>query len=177
MERAEAIAAVRRFIDSGGTDVAQLAQVMEAAQTDPALVDEVTRLLEDAGAGAGPNEPLDIGAHFPEGHGPYDLRWPLMQPHALPVPFAALDPKTQFYVLFNEWTTRHAHGWTAVTAGDADAAEAIFTECVDRAAQLEVGELTARAYEGLQAAAEVRGRPDQALTWSTMAMEARGLRP
>jgi hypothetical protein len=176
MDREAALQAMQRFIDEGTGDPAVLEQILAAAASDPELVAEITGMLEQAGAASGPSGPLDIEALYPGGDGPYALRWPLAGPTMLPVPFEELDRKTQFFVLVNQWSYRDLQGWSALDSGALDAAEAIFGECAERALQLDVGELEARSYEGMQAVADKRGRPDDALVWSTKAGAARATR-
>jgi hypothetical protein len=176
LDREAVLQALQRFIDEGGGDPAVLEQVLAGAAQDPELVSEITAMLEQAGAASGPAPPLDIEALYPGGEGLYTLRWPLVGPSPLPVPFEDLDRKTQFFVLVNQWSYRDFQGWSALDSGALDAAEAIFVECAERARQLAVGELEARSYEGMQAVADKRGRPDDALVWSTKAGAARAAR-
>jgi hypothetical protein len=89
------------------------------------------------------------------------------------LPFEQLDRKTQFFVLVNEWSYREMQGWAALNSGAVDLAEAIFAECLERAVQVEVGELKARSYGGLQAVEEKSGRQDEALKYSAMGLAAR----
>jgi hypothetical protein len=89
------------------------------------------------------------------------------------MPFATLDPKTQFYVLFQEWTMRELDGMMALNSGDTAGAEEVFRECVERSRQLEVPELEARSYEGLMRAAQKRGDRTAELKWLTLASQTR----
>jgi hypothetical protein len=173
MDRDAALQTLQRLVDGDLVTPSELEGILAAAAADPSLQAEVAALLEQAGATSLPSPPLDIGALYPGGEGPYALEWPLAAPGGLPLPFEQLDRKTQFFVLVNEWSYREMQGWAALNSGAVDLAEATFAECLERAVQLEVGELKARSYGGLQAVEERRGRQDEALKYSAMALAAR----
>jgi hypothetical protein len=88
---------------------------------------------------------------------PYVLQWPLAPQTlaAMPMPFEALDHKTQFYVLFQEWTRRELDANLARDSGDPRTAIPIFEECLARAEQLDVAELRARSHAGLASVYEM----------------------
>lgn len=86
---------------------------------------------------------------------PYELLWPLEVD--LMQPFEELDRAMQFHVLFAECRHRMVQGYAARNAGDFDAAEVIFRECLDRAEQIDVPLLKADGYQGLMSLAERRG--------------------
>jgi hypothetical protein len=143
---------------------------------DPEVLDAITAMLKAEGAhevGSGP--PLNIEEFYREGARKFELRWALNPTviTMLPVPFSQLDRKTQFYVLFQEWTRRELEGMTALNGGQVDQAEGIFRECIQRGEQIEVGELVARSYEGLMRVAQRRGDRRAEQEWSNKAMAAR----
>jgi hypothetical protein len=153
----------------------EVRRAVAAAMEDPSKLDEALAQLQAIGAdqmGSGP--PLDIGDYYKPGPGLYDLRWPLAMPMELPVPFDQLDRQTQFYVLFQEWTRRELEGMMLLNSGDVDGAEQVFEECLDRATQIEVGELQARSYEGLVRVAQRRGDREAERAWLDKATDARG---
>jgi tetratricopeptide (TPR) repeat protein len=142
----------------------RLDRMLGSDTLDPGLVEELMALPPDypgldrilakltAAIGDQPvSPPMDIDDFYRPGTVPYTLRWPLAAPtlDVLPMGFEALDHKTQFFVLFQEWTRRELEANTARNAGDLAAAQAIFEECLARAEQLDVAELRARSHEGL----------------------------
>jgi hypothetical protein len=165
---------VREMIETGNIDPKVLERILAAASADPALLDRVNQMLVDAGAtevGSGP--PLDIAEFYVERPGTFQLRWPLSLTLGLPMSFDALDRKTQFFVLWNEWARRELEGMTALNGGQVEDAEKAFRECVERAEQLEVDELIARSYEGLMRVAQKRGDRVAERRWSEKAASAR----
>jgi len=135
-----------------------LAARVQAAMADPARLDEVLTELKTLGAdqiGDGP--PLEIGDYYRDGSRNYELRWELPSHLRLPISFSDLDRKTQFFVLFQEWSRREMEGMIALNEGRIAEAEAIFDECLARADQIEVDELRARTYEDLRRVAQRRG--------------------
>jgi hypothetical protein len=140
---------------------------------DPARQDELIAKLGELGGMSGPTPPLNIADFYREGAGKFELRWPLDPSIPLPFAFDDLDRKTQFFVLFGEWTRREFEGMTALNAGDVDGARQIFQECLDRAQSIDVDELVARSYEGLMRVAEKQGELAAAQAWSQKAVEAR----
>jgi hypothetical protein len=166
----------------------RLDTMLAAQELDPALVQEIMALSPDDPVAArilaklltvvgeqGPSPALNIEDYYRPGVERYTLRWPLAPTTlaALPVPFEELDHKTQFYVLFQEWTRRELEGNVARNAGDLAGARAIFEECLERAEQLDVAELKARSYEGLMSVAEREGDPDAARRALEAALAAR----
>src|ERR1051326_6602871 len=128
---------------NSGTMSPELLARVQAAMNDPSQLDEIISVLREMGAdqiGSGP--PLNIQDFYREGSESFTLRWPIGV--SLPLPFAQLDRKTQFFVLFQEWTRREMEGSMALNAGQLDEAKKIFSECLERAQQIEVGELVAR---------------------------------
>ena len=87
--------------------------------------------------------------------------------------FDELDRKTQFFVLFQEWTRRELEGMMLLNSGDADGAETVFDECLERAKQIDVRELEARSYEGFMRVAQRRGDRSAESTWMRKAVAAR----
>jgi hypothetical protein len=149
-----------RVLESG--DPAQGLEALE--QRDPGLIDEIIALSPDypglasilaklnAFVGDQAATPtLDVEDFYRPGVTPYALHWPLAPPTlaVLPMGFEALDHKTQFYVLFQEWTRRELEANQALNVGDLTTAQAVFEECLARAEQLDVAELRARSHEGL----------------------------
>ena len=87
--------------------------------------------------------------------------------------FTNLDRKTQFFVLFAECQRREAEGMFALNQGNLPTAEAAFEECLERARQIDVGELRARSLENLAKLAEQKGLPKKALEFFQQAEAAR----
>ncbi len=141
---------LERMLESQEIDESLLQEIMTLSPSDPAAARILAR-LQEAGADQGPSPMLNIEDYYRPGEGLYTLQWPLAPTTlaALPIPFDALDHKTQFFVLFQEWTRREFDATAALNAGGVDEARAIFEECLARADQLDVGELRARSYEGL----------------------------
>jgi hypothetical protein len=157
---------------SGLVDEATVQELLPLAR-DPARHGELMTRLEELGAMAGPSPPLNIEDFYREGDEKYELRWPLHPSIPLPGSFDALDRKTQFFVLFGEWTRREFEGMSALNSGDVAGARATFEECLDRATAIDVSELVARSYEGLMRVAEKENDVDAAEAWSQKAVEAR----
>jgi hypothetical protein len=151
---------------------AEVRTAVLAALHDPSKLDAALDLLKSIGAdeiGSGP--PLDIEDFYQDGSGLYELRWPLGVP--LPMPFADLDRKTQFYVLFQEWMRRELEAMVLLNRADEAGAEAVFAECLERARQIDVPELMARSYEGFMRVAQRRGDRDAEREWLGKAAAAR----
>jgi hypothetical protein len=166
----------------------RLDRMLESQELDPGLVQELMalppdhpgfeRILAKLGAIVGdqPVSPaMNIEDYYRPGDEGYTLRWPLAAPTlaVMPMPFEALDRKTQFYVLFQEWTRRELEANTARNAGDLDGAQAAFAECLARAEQLDVAELMARSHEGLASVHEKANDRDAARRELEAAMAAR----
>jgi hypothetical protein len=162
---------IEQLISSGAMSP-ELTQKISAAMNDESKLDEILSALKEMGAdqmGSGP--PLNIEDYYREGPKPYVLRWPIGV--NLPMPFAQLDRKTQFFVLFQEWTRREMEGMMAMNGGQIDQAKKIFDECLQRAHQIEVGELVARSYEDLAKIADRLGDRAAGRDYSEKATQAR----
>ena len=146
---------------------------LRAMVRDPGRQAELMEKLEELGGATGPSPPLDIQDFYREGDEKFELRWPLHPSIPLPMAFDELDRKTQFFVLFGEWTRREFEAMSALNGGDVEGAREIFDECLDRAQSLGVSELVARSYEGLMRVAEKGGDLAAARAWSEKAVEAR----
>ena len=142
-----------------------------AAMADPSKLDDALAKLNAIGAGYGSGPPLNIADYYKPGPGKYELRWQLSSP--LPMPFEQLDRKTQFFVLFQEWTQRELEGMMLLNKGDLNGAERTFNECLERAKQLEVQELEARTYEDFMRVAQRRGDRNSERAWLAKATAAR----
>lgn len=166
----------------------RLDSMLASQELDPGLLDElmalppgypgIDRILAKLNAAIGDqpaSPPMDIESFYRPGTQPYVLSWPLAPATqaVLPMPFEALDHKTQFYVLFQEWTRRELEGNTARNGGDLDGARTIFEECLARADQLDVAELRARSHEGLAGVYEKLDERDAARRELHAAMAAR----
>jgi hypothetical protein len=151
----EIIAELRRL----GGDPAQLNHILEEMKARGMLDQADTNVMR----------PEDYYVDKP---GKFELQWPLQQD--LGIPFEALDRKTQFLVLFTEWTQRELDGIQTRDSGDLPGAEAVFRECLERAQQLDVDELVARSYEELMRVAEQGGDTEGAARWSDQAQAIRG---
>ena len=156
---------------------AELLELVNRGALDPAKLDEMLSQLKEMGADqVGSGAPLNIADFYKPGFEKYEQRWELSPNLPLPVPFDDLDRKTQFFVLFQEWSRREFDGLTRLNAGDVDGADDIFDECVDRAKQIDVPELEARSYENKKRAAQRRGDRKGELEWSNRAAAARQVR-
>jgi hypothetical protein len=141
---------------------------------NPKLMPRILQGLKDLGLDqVGGGATRDIGDYYREKPGRYELRWPLEAGQVTAEMFGVLDRKTQFFVLFTEWTRREFAAMQALNAGDASGAERIFNQCIERAEQIEVPELIARSYEGLMRVAERLHDARAAVDWSRRAAEAR----
>jgi tetratricopeptide (TPR) repeat protein len=139
-------------------------------EVDPGLIQELMALppgypgldriiakLSAAGGDQPASPPLNIDDFYRPGGERYTLRWPLAPPTLalLSMPFDALDHKTQFYVLFQEWTRVENEAVMARIRGDIEQARTLFQECLARAEQLDVPELKARSHENLASVYEM----------------------
>ena len=157
---------------SSRTMSAELLQQMESAMNDPAKLDEVLTVLKEMGTGEmGCGRPLHIEDFYRDGIKKFTLRWPIGVP--LPMTFEQLDRKTQFFVLFQEWTRREMEGMMALNGGQIDDAKQTFNECLQRAQQIQVEELVARTYEDLGKVADKAGDRAAARDYSRKAAQAR----
>ncbi len=164
---------IKDFINSGKMDPNMMNQ-LRSIMNNPEQVEAVIEQLKAAGADeVGSGGPLKIEDFYKEGSEKFDLNWPLSSYLDLPIPFAELDRKTQFFVLFQQWQQREAEGMMALNNGELDQAEAIFQECIMRSEQIDVHELRARSYEGLMRLAQKQGDRTSEKKWSEKAMEAR----
>ena len=164
--------AVREFTRTGqypgGAD--RLKKDMQAIAGTPAG-EEMMAMLKSMGASDGGDKTLNIEDFYQPGEVLFELRWPLGV--KLPIAFDQLDHKTQFSVLFAEWTRRAMEGDYALQQGDAASAKLIFEECLARAKQLAVNELIARSYERLARVAQHAGVRAQERKHLKAAMAAR----
>jgi hypothetical protein len=161
--------AVREFTRTGqypgGAD--RLQKDMQAIAGTPAG-EEMMAMLKSMGASDGGDK---IEDYYQAADTLFELRWPLGV--TLPIAFDRLDHKTQFSVLFQEWTRRAMEGDYALQQGDAASAKLIFEECLARAKQLAVNELIARSYERLAKVAQRTGVRAQERKHLKAAMAAR----
>jgi hypothetical protein len=144
-----------RMVASGEEDPDLMQAILSLSPADPRFKPIFGKL--QSLQGDQPARPMmNIEDYYRPRGKPYELLWPLASPTArmMLVPFEGCDEKTQFFVLFQEWTRREAEASTARNAGDTNGARAGFEECLARAEQLEVDELRARSYEGLASVAE-----------------------
>lgn len=144
----------------------------ETQEVDPGLIQELMALPPDypgldriiakltaAGGEQPASPPLNISDFYRPGGERYTLRWPLAPATLafLSLPFEALDRKSQFYVLFQEWTRVENEATMARIRGDIGRARTLFEECLARAGQLDVPELKARSHENLASVYEMTG--------------------
>src|SRR5262245_1627414 len=114
-----------------GKASAELLSRLMLLAANPKLMPRILQGLKDLGldqVGSGPTR--DIGDYYQEKPGRYQLRWPLEPGQVTAEMFGVLDRKTQFFVLFTEWTKREFAGMQALNAGDTSGAEGIFNECI-----------------------------------------------
>jgi len=162
---------LENLLESGSLSNEEIIALQQAAN-DPAALERILDTLTQGGADQGASSPpLNMEQYYREGNEEFQLRWPLQA--SLPIPFEQLDRKTQFFVLFQEWTRRELDGMTALNSGQTGQAGFIFEECLARAQQLQVGELVARSYEGLMRLAEKLYDRKTVSKWSELAMRAR----
>jgi hypothetical protein len=159
-----------KLLESGSISEEEVLSLRQAAG-DPAVLDLLLSQLKQEGADQIGPPPLNIEQYYHAGTTKYKLQWPLRT--TLPLPFDQIDHKTQFFVLFQEWTQRELDGITALNSGKTDAAKAIYDECLARAQQLQVGELVARSYEGLMRYAQKLSDQKAEREWSELAIKAR----
>ena len=166
---------LERMIDSlvhtGKLDPTMVQQLADL--NDEAAIDRVIAKFKALGADEGASPPLSIAEYYRPGTVKYQLQWPLPATLPLPVPFDQLDRETQFYVLFGEWSRRELEANQALFSGDTAGAQTIFSECLARAEQLDVGELQARSYEGFVRVAQKRGDRHAERQWLDAALAAR----
>lgn len=138
---------------AGGADQLQrdVSTLVESGEAHEAIA-----MLEAVGAYESGHETLQISDHYGPGADLYELRWPLGV--QLPIPFDQLDRRTQFSVLFGEWSRREMEAGFAMLNGETSTAQAIYEECLARAQQIDVSELVARSHKGL---ARVAGKTSQ----------------
>jgi hypothetical protein len=141
-------------------------------------LDRIIAKLSAAGGDQPASPPLNIDDFYRPGQERYTLRWPLAPSTLafLTMPFEALDHKTQFYVLFQEWTRVENEATMARIRGDIGRARALFEECLARAEQLDVAELRARSHENLASVYEMAGDPQAARAEYQSAQAERGRR-
>lgn len=152
----------------------QVRDAVTAAMADPSKLDEALAQLKAIGADqVGSGAPMNIGDYYTPGPGKYTLQWKLEPNVPLPMPFDDLDRKTQFFVLFQEFSRRELEGMMLLNSGDVKGAAAVFEECLARAQQIEVRELEARSYEGLMRVAQREGDRKAEVEWLRKAAAAR----
>jgi hypothetical protein len=164
--------ALNALLDAGKITKEQLAAILEAA-SDPEVRDRILNELISAGADQIGSAPLNIADYYREGAGTFEAKWPIAV--SLPCSFEALDRKTRFFVLFQEWTRRELQGSAAMSQGDTASATTIYEECLARGRQLEVNELVARSYEGLMRVANMLNDLEAARRYSQEAVKARSV--
>jgi hypothetical protein len=170
---AEVEARIRALPDRPDMDQELLA-LLASFRDDPDAVERINGWLRDiGGTEVGYGEPLDIRAFYKPGDEKFELRWPL----AVTIPFGMswddLDRETQFHVLFAEWSRRGMEAANALLAGTLEEAERAYDECLERADQLEVGELSARALDGLRSIAGRRNDAAAERRWLLAAAAVR----
>jgi hypothetical protein len=131
--------------------------------------DKVIKKLTELGAGQG-HKTLDIASYYREGTEKYKLQW---QSKWNNMGFDHLDRKTQFFVLFSEWSERELDGMQILDSGKLDEAMKVFEECLARAEQLNVGDLKAKSYEDMMRIAKIKGDRQAELKWLNKAAQAR----
>jgi hypothetical protein len=137
----------------------ELIQELMALPPDYPGLDRILAKLTAAGGDQPASPPLNVEDFYRPGEQRYTLRWPLAPSTLtlLPVPFEALDRKSQFYVLFQEWTSVELEATMARNGGDLERARTLFGECLARAEQLDVPELKARSHDNLASVYEMVG--------------------
>jgi hypothetical protein len=164
-----------RTLDMRDDDVDGVLTVLQGLSPAHPLFEPVITALQEAQGNEAPRPMLNIDDFYRPGDESYELRWPLAPATAavMPFPWETLDRKTQFFVLFQEWTRRELEATTARNMGDLDGARAAFEECLERADQLDVNELRARSYEDLAAVAADEDDEAAADRWLDAAEAAR----
>lgn len=161
--------ALNNLLEAGTITKEQMETVIQAAD-DPHVLDRIVDELISAGADK-ISPLLNAADYYREGAGDFDAKWPIQVP--LPCSFEALDRKTRFFVLFQEWSRRELQGVTALGCGDTAEATTIFEECLARGRQLAVNELVARSYEDLMRTADRLHDLEAARRYSQEAVNAR----
>lgn len=165
---------LQRVVDTGRISSEDIKALMQEAANHPEQLDDINEALRNIGADkVGSGAPLDAADYYVEGTEPFRLRFDLHLPVPLPIPFEDLDRKTQFYVLFTEWSRRELEGMMALNSGDVALAASIFQECAERATELDVDELLARSYEGQMRCAQRRNDAAEERRWLRAAHDAR----
>ncbi len=178
--RGDAVAKINALLDraSSGQITPDEVAALKAYALDPRWMTTVMEGVNQRGLDQVASEPLaPIGDYYVEKPGLFELHWELPSSLPLPVPFGALDRKTQFFVLFGEWSRRELEGMEHLHRGDLVGATTILGECLARADELEVAELRARSYEGLMRVAQRAGQSAAARELSRSAMAARARKP
>ena len=154
------VAEIERMLEQFGETGSMPDGLMEklAQIDDPDLMARLVEKMKAMGGeevGSGPA--LNIKDYYVDGTEPYSLLWPLSPNLPLPMPFDDLDRATQFHVLWGENSRRLTEATALSSSGKLDEAEAAFRECLERADQLDVPVLKAKAYEGLMNVSQRRG--------------------
>lgn len=169
-QEAQINAMIDELIETGQAPAELMAALTRV--DDPAVLQRLMQRFKDLGADQlGDRPPDNIADYYRDGDGLYELLWPLAVD--LPLPFDELDRPTQFHVLFAECRRRLTEGSAARNAGDLDAADAAFRECLERADQIDVPILKSDAYQGLMTLAEKRGDRAQAQRYLQMSERER----
>ncbi len=165
---------LQRVVETGKISSEDVESVMREAREHPEKLDAINETLRKVGAHeVGSGAPLNAADYYVEGVEKYSLLYDLRLPIRLPIPFEDLDRKTQFCVLFMEWSRRELEGMMALNSGDVSLASSIFQECEKRASQLGVGELVARSYEGRMRCAQRLNDAKEERKWLRAAHDAR----
>jgi hypothetical protein len=170
---------VRRLLEQliqSGKLPPDLAEALREALNDPSALPAIMEKLTGF-MGTAASDSLDMADYYHEGDGrKFEQRWPPAQGNPLigsGLTLDAFDRKTQFSILFAEWSRREADGLDALNRGDLGGAEQVFQECLERADQIQVAELRARTCEDMARVAERRGDQSGVLHWTDEAEKAR----
>jgi hypothetical protein len=171
VDTAEIDALLEKFAQTGEMDPALMQHM--SSLTDPDAIERITKKLEEMGANEGASPPLQAKDYYRPSNTEYKLKWPLSSSLTLPLPFDELDEEIQFHVLFSEFIRREMEATQALFGGDTAGAESTFQECLERAKQIDVGELKARSYEGFMRIAQKNGDRTAERKWIAAAKNAR----
>lgn len=170
---------VERMLEDQTQEVdPELIQELMALPPDYPGLDRIIAKLTASASDQPASPPLNIDDFYRPGEERYTLRWPLAPSTLalLSMPFEALDHKTQFYVLFQDWTRVELEATMARNGGDRERARTLFEECLARAEQLDVQELKARSHENLASVYEMAGDRQAARAEYQSAIAERGRR-
>lgn len=157
---------LQRVVKTGKISNEDISKLMREAKDHPEWLDAINATLRKIGAHeVGSGAPLNAADYYVDGAEKFRLMYELQLPMQLPVPFEDLDRKTQFCVLFMEWSRRELEGMMVLNSGDVALADSVFQECENRAKQLGVVELLARSYEGRMRCAQRLNNPTEERKW------------